>query len=79
VQYRIPPPGAVIRSGLVHANVAYPGLEIRYTRDGTEPTSESPLYETPIPFTGTMRLRTFDTTGRGSRIVNVENADVRSQ
>jgi hexosaminidase len=65
--YRLPPPGAVIEDGILHASVTYPGLAIRYTTDGMEPSTASPLYEGPIAVTGGVRLRTFDTRGRGSR------------
>jgi len=67
--YRIPPPGAVVRDGMLHANVAHPGFEIRYTTDGTEPLEHSLRYEDPVAVYGIpeIRLRTFDTRGRGSR------------
>ena len=67
--YRIPPPGAVVEDGMLRANVAHPGFEIRYTTDGSEPTEHSLLYEGPAPVHGipVIRLRTFDTRGRGSR------------
>ncbi|QXD17251.1 carbohydate-binding domain-containing protein [Rhodocaloribacter litoris] len=71
VAYRLPPPGAVIENGLLHANVAFPGLTIRYTTDGTEPTATSTVYAGPVAVTGPVKLRTFDTRGRGSRTVEV--------
>ncbi|MEJ2004608.1 MAG: family 20 glycosylhydrolase, partial [Cyclobacteriaceae bacterium] len=46
--YRLPPPGAIVENGVLMANVSFPGLEIRYTLDGTEPTSESSLYTGPV-------------------------------
>lgn len=72
--YRLPPPGAVIEDDELKANVAYPGLEIRYTTDGTEPDAESPVYEEPVALTddSEVKLRTFDTRGRGSRVVRVD-------
>jgi hexosaminidase len=72
VQYRLPPPGAVVRSGMLYANVAFPGLQIRYTNGGTEPTVESALYDSPVALAGTIKLKTFDTRGRGSRTVTVQ-------
>ncbi len=71
IGYRLPPPGAVIEDGRLHANVAFPGLTIRYTTDGTEPTPASMVYTTPVAVDGPVRLRTFDTRGRGSRTVIV--------
>jgi hexosaminidase len=71
VAYRVPPPGARVKDGVVEANVIYPGLAIRYTTDGSEPTPESALYEAPVPLGGQgVRLRTFTSTGRGSRTVS---------
>ncbi len=72
--YRIPPPGAIRENNKVKANVAYPGLDIRYTTDGNEPTVDSPRYSEPVTVDEnvTVKLRTFDTRGRGSRVVTVE-------
>jgi hexosaminidase len=72
VQYRLPPPGAVIRDRSVQANVELPGLSIRYTTDGSEPTDGASLYRSPIQTGGTIKLKSFDTRGRGSRTVTIE-------
>jgi hexosaminidase len=69
--YRIPPPGGVIEEGKLNANIAYPGLIIRYTTDGTEPTTESLLYENPTPVSGTVLLKSFDSAGKSSRTVQI--------
>jgi hexosaminidase len=66
--YRLPPPGAVIREGILHANVDFPGLTIRYSTDGSDPTMESPVYLEALEVSGPVRLATFDTRGRKSRI-----------
>ncbi len=70
--YRIPPPGAIIEDGFLHANIDFPGLTIRYTTDGTEPGADSPIYTKPVELSGKVMLRSFDTRGRGSRISVVE-------
>ena len=36
------------RDGLLYANTSIEGAQIRYTTDGTEPTVESELWETPV-------------------------------
>ncbi|MEX0610715.1 MAG: family 20 glycosylhydrolase [Pirellulales bacterium] len=69
VNYRLPPPGAKLRGDRVWANVAIPGLQIRYTTDGTEPTADDEIYQTAIPAADVVRLRSFDTRGRGGRTV----------
>jgi len=70
--YRLPPPGAVIKEGKLHANIDFPGLSIRYTTDGTEPGTNSPVYNGPVEVAGKVMLRSFDSRGRGSRISVVE-------
>jgi hexosaminidase len=69
VHYRLPPPGASERGGLVAANVAFPGLQIRYTTDGSEPTAGDELYKAPfrVVMPQTIHFKSFDTRGRTSR------------
>jgi hexosaminidase len=71
VHYRIPLPGAIIENGRLSANVGLPGLQVRYTTDGSEPSAESSLYRQPVPVDGPVLLRSFDTRGRESRISRV--------
>ena len=71
-QYRIPAPGAVLRQGTLHANLQLPGLTLRYTTDGSEPGLNSAVYTGPVQVRGTVRVRAFDTRGRGGRVVVVE-------
>jgi hexosaminidase len=70
--YRLPPPGAIVKDGQLFANIDFPGLEIRYTLDGSEPEKNSLIYSGPVDVSGPVRLRSFDTRGRGSRISEVE-------
>ena len=67
--YRIPLPGAVIEEGILKANIEYPGLKIRYTTDGSEPSLRSAVYTRPVQVSGEVRLRAFDAAGRSSRSV----------
>ncbi len=78
VHYRLPLPGLVVRNGQIWANVAFPGLTIRYTTDGTVPDKNSRPWLRSIPFSPETRLRTFDSRGRGSRTVGVD-AQVSSE
>lgn len=71
--YRIPTPGAVLKDGMVYANIQFPGLTLRYTTDGTEPTANSTVYNAPFKAVGKVKLRAFDRRGRGSRTVQVGN------
>jgi len=70
--YRLPPPGAIVKEGKLYANVDFPGLTIRYTTDGTEPGAGSTAYYQPVDVSGKLMIRSFDSRGRGSRISVVE-------
>ncbi len=70
--YRIPPPGALIKEGMLQANTEYPGLKIRFTTDGSEPVVQSTLYTEPVKVNGEVRLKTFDAAGKSSRMVMVK-------
>lgn len=66
--YRIPLPGAVVSDGILKANVEFPGLVIRYTEDGSEPNERSPVYEGPVKVQGIVKLKSFDASGKSSRV-----------
>ncbi len=67
--YRIAPPGVVIREGMLYANTEFPGIQIRYTTDGTEPDLTSAVWTSPVKVTGTVKVKCFDSAGTGSRTV----------
>lgn len=73
MHYRLSPPGAIIEDNILKANVAYPGLTIRYTLDGSEPSEDSNKYTNPVALEGepVVKLRTFSSDGRGSRTVTI--------
>ncbi|MDX9940751.1 MAG: family 20 glycosylhydrolase [Bacteroidales bacterium] len=74
--YRIPLPGAIIQDGKLHANVEFPGLVIRYTFDGQEPSFESEEYTGPVEVNAPLvKLRAFDRSGRGSRVVEIKSEE----
>ena len=70
--YRLPLPGAMIENNMLKANIEYPGLTIRYTTGGEEPTRTSTLYNEPVEVSGTVKLKAFDRAGRSSRTVILE-------
>jgi hexosaminidase len=65
--FRIPLPGAIVKDGMLYANVEFPGLEIRYTTDGSEPNILSQLYSEPVKVAGSVMLKSFVKGGRYSR------------
>ncbi|RWY55615.1 family 20 glycosylhydrolase [Mucilaginibacter gilvus] len=66
--FRIPKPGVVLEDGKYLSNIQYPGLVIRYTTDGTEPTAKSKLYNSPVDAKGLVKFRAFDSKGRGGNM-----------
>lgn len=71
-QYRIPTAGAMVENGKVLANVQLPGMVVRYTVNGKEPTAKSPVYTAPVAAKGTVKLKVFDSAGRSGRTVTVQ-------
>ena len=65
--YRLPPPGLSIVDGILYANTQFPGLIIRYTTDGSEPTISSEVYTSPVRVDGAVSASTFNSVGRKSR------------
>ncbi len=57
--YWIPPVGITQKDGAIHANVAFPGLEIRYSSDGSEVTKNSPKYKSPIEPKENLKFKAF--------------------
>lgn len=70
--YRIPVPGVKVEGGNVEANINFPGFEIRYTTDGSVPTSTSALYEGPIPVADNLTFGAFSKTGRGGKVSKIQ-------
>ncbi|HYH14299.1 MAG TPA: chitobiase/beta-hexosaminidase C-terminal domain-containing protein, partial [Flavisolibacter sp.] len=70
-QYRIPTPGISVEQGMVKMNAQLPGLLLRYTTDGSEPTLNSKRYTQPFPAKGIIKARLFTMSGRGGRTVAV--------
>lgn len=60
---RLPKPGTLVHDGLMHVNVETPGLLVRYTRNGTEPDMNSPVYSAPMPIEGNIKVRVFTPSG----------------
>lgn len=72
---RLPKPGTFVKDGLMHANVEHPGLIIRFTRDGTEVTPNSPQYTAPVPIDGKVSLRVFTPSGKGGGMTTCDKWD----
>ncbi len=67
VDYRLPPPGAVIEAGRLLANSAFPGLEIRWVAGSGEVPPDARPYTGPVAVEGPVSVAVFDRRGRTSR------------
>ena len=74
VEYRIPLPAARVRNGILEVNTLYPGLTMRYSVDGTDPSIDGNEVGTRVRLdtTSEIRVRAFDRTGRGGRVFTLE-------
>ena len=72
IAYRIPPPSAKKSGEELTILAPYPGAEVRYTLDGSEPSASSTLYSKPfaLPANAHLKLRTFRPNGRASRTIS---------
>jgi hexosaminidase len=70
--YRIPAPGIRLTSdGRVEMNAQFPGFEIRYTTDGSEPDSKSTLYKDPVKINASViKAACFNRSGRSGFSTN---------
>lgn len=58
-QFRVPPPGVDVKDGKVNANVQFPGLIVKYTTNGSEPTLQSKTYTAPVQQPLEIKLKVF--------------------
>ena len=73
---RVPKPGAVEKNGMIYANVQTPGLIIRYTQDGSDPTANSPIYTKAIPKKGGEKFRVFTQSGAFGQVLELEGTQI---
>ena len=74
LSYDLPKPGGLITNDTLYANTIFPGLNIKYTLDGSEPKNISKTYTFPILIKkeDIVSLRLFDNTGRGGNTIKVK-------
>jgi hexosaminidase len=71
IRFRIPPPGLVVRNGRVRCNIEFPGMTLRYTLDGSEPSNFSPTVTADLLAEGPLKVAAFDAAGRRGHIVSL--------
>ena len=71
VKYHLPKPGAIIINDTLKVKVDFPGLDVRFTRDGSEPNINSELYNSPsyVDENDKIVLKVFDKTSRGGKSI----------
>ena len=74
LSYDLPKPGGIIINDSLYANSAFPGLNIKYTLDGSIPNNESMNYKNPFKLNpdDIINLRLFDYRGRGGYSIQVD-------
>ena len=75
LSYDLPKPGGKIMNDTLYANTVFPGLNIKYTLDGSLPKESSKTFKSPIKIKEgeIVNLRLFDNSGRGGNSIIVEN------
>ena len=75
LSYDLPKPGGKVENDTLFANTVFPGLNIKYTLDGTIPQESSKTYKAPFEISegDIVNLRLFDNTGRGGNTIIVGN------
>ena len=74
LSYDLPKPGGIIVNDSLYANTVFPGLDIKYTLNGTVPDLNSENYTTPVKIKtdDVVHLRLFDKKGRGGNDIKVD-------
>ena len=74
LSYDLPKPGGIIKNDSLYANSVFPGLNIKYTLDGSIPDIESMNYNNPVKLNkdDVVNLRLFDDKGRGGYPIQVD-------
>ncbi|WP_229411097.1 MULTISPECIES: family 20 glycosylhydrolase [unclassified Massilia] len=70
--YRIAPPGLMLDGEQVLVNHVLPGMTLRYTSDGSEPTAASQAVTGPIGERGMIRVAAFDRNGRRGLVASID-------
>ena len=75
LSYDLPKPGGKVINDTLYANTVFPGLNIKYTLDGSIPKESSENFKSPIKINDNdiVNLRLFNNKGRGGNSIIVEN------
>jgi len=79
--FRIAPPGIILRDGMLHANSIIPKGVIRFTTDGSQPTANSPIWTAPVavPADWTRIRAAVFYLGKQSTTISLRREDVNEE
>ena len=71
--YDIPKAGAIIKQNKLYIKQAFPGMEIRYTLNGSIPTEHDLLYQKPVKINpkAKVKIRVFNAKRRGGKTIEI--------
>jgi len=72
--YDLPKAGGIIEENTLYLKQAFPGMELRYTLDGSVPTAQAKHYQKPIHIktNANVKVRVFNALGRGGKTIEVK-------
>ena len=75
VVYHLPKPGALITNDSLTIKELFPGMQVKYTTDGSIPTASANTYTKPIiiPKGSLVQMSSFSTAGRGGKTISIQN------
>jgi len=71
--YDLPKAGGLFIDQKLHLKQDFPGMNIHYTLDNSEPSPQTPLYEAPIAVDpkSKVKIRVFNAQGRGGKTIEI--------
>ena len=74
VDFDLPKPGGVIINDTLYSNTIFPGMDVRFSRDGSKPTYDDEIYDGKIYIQPSENIvfRLFDKKGRGGRYLELD-------
>ncbi|MFC5549347.1 family 20 glycosylhydrolase [Massilia aerilata] len=72
VAYRIAPPGLLLDGEQLLVNHVLPGITLRYTSDGSDPSAASKPVTGPITERGLIKVAAFDRKGRPGLVASID-------
>ena len=74
MDFDLPKPGGIIINDTLFSNTIFPGMDVRFTRDGSERSYDDEIYigEIYIDPSESIVFRLFDKNGRGGRHIELD-------